>query len=222
MSILLGNSWSMLWEIRTPLSGYTMELLACHECDLVHRIPPIPARAAARCVRCGSVLLRSKTNSIDRTLAFTLAGLVLYVVACTFPFLAMENAGIVQETALLTGVFKLYEQKMPALATLVLLTCVVVPLVQMLGLLYIMIPLKRNRPARHTARVLRWFLHLQPWGMMEVFLIGILVSLVKVGKMATIVPGLAVIAFGILIFVLAAAMTALDPHLVWERLEKRP
>jgi paraquat-inducible protein A len=70
--------------------------------------------------------------------------------------------------------------------------------------------------------VLRFFLHLQPWGMMEVFLIGILVSLVKVGKMATIVPGLAVIAFGILIFVLAAAMTALDPHLVWERLEKRP
>lgn len=199
-----------------------MELLACHECDLVHRIPPVPSRATARCVRCGSVLFRSKKDSIDRTLAFTLAGLVLFVVACSFPFLAMENAGIVQETALLTGVYNLYVQNMPALATLVLFTCVVVPLIQMLGLLYIMIPLKRNRPARHTGRVLRWFLHLQPWGMMEVFLIGILVSLVKVGKMATIVPGLAVIAFGILIFVLAAAMTALDPHLVWERLEKRP
>ncbi len=199
-----------------------MDLLACHECDRVHRIPPIPPGAAARCTRCGSVLFRAKANSIDRTLAFTLAGLVLYVVACTFPFLAMENAGIVQETALFTGVYNLYEQKMPALATLVLITCVVVPLVQMLGLLYIMVPLKRNRPARHTALALRFFLHLQPWGMMEVFLMGILVSLVKVGKMATIVPGLAVIAFGILIFVLAAAMTALDPHLVWERLEKRP
>ena len=198
-----------------------MNLLACHECDLVHNIPPIPARASARCVRCGSVLLRGKPNSIDRTLAFALAGLILFVVACTFPFLAMENAGIVQETALLTGVYNLYEQKMHALATLVLLTCVLVPLVQILGLLYIMIPLKRNRPIRDAVPVFRLYLHLQPWGMMEVFLLGILVALVKLGKMATIVPGIAVIAFGILIFVLAAAFTALDPHLVWERLERR-
>jgi paraquat-inducible protein A len=57
--------------------------------------------------------------------------------------------------------------------------------------------------------------------MMEIFLIGILVALVKLGKMATIVPGLSVIAFGILIFVIAAASSAVDPHLVWERLGKK-
>jgi paraquat-inducible protein A len=168
------------------------------------------------------VLLRSKPDSVDRTLAFTLAGLVLFAVACTFPFLAMKNAGIVQETGLFTGIYNLYKQKMYPLATLVLLTCVLVPLVQMLGLLYILIPLKRNRLARHAIPVFRFYLHLQPWGMMEVFLLGILVALVKLGKMATIVPGIAVIAFGILIFVLAAAFTALDPHLVWERLERKP
>lgn len=199
-----------------------MNLLACHECDLVHKITPVPERAAACCVRCGAVLFRAKPDSVNRTLAFTMAGLVLFVVACSFPFLAMKNAGIVQETALLTGVFNLYEQKMPALATLVLLTCVLVPLAQMLGLLYILIPLKRNRPARHAVWVFRAYLNLRPWGMMEVFLLGILVSLVKLGKMATIVPGISVIAFGILIFVLAAAFSALDPHLVWERLEKKP
>lgn len=198
-----------------------MNLTACHECDLVHTIPPVPPRTVARCIRCGAVLIRGKSDSVDRTLAFSLAGLVLFVVACSFPFLAMENAGIVQETALLTGIYNLYQQKMPALATLVLLTCVLVPLAQMLGLLYVMIPLKRNRPARYTARVFHWYLRLQPWGMMEVFLLGILVSLVKLGKMATIVPGPAVIAFGVLIFVLAAAFTALDPHMVWERLEKK-
>jgi len=199
-----------------------MNLIACHECDLVNRIPPLPRRAAARCVRCGGLLLRAKPDSVERTIALTLAGLVLFVVACSFPFLSMENAGIVQETALFTGIYNLYKQKMVPLATLVLLTCVLIPLAQMLGLLYIMIPLKWNRPARYTARVFRMFLHLQPWGLMEVYMLGILVALVKLGKMATIVPGLAVIAFGILIFVLAAAYTSLDPHLVWESLEKKP
>lgn len=199
-----------------------MNLIACHECDLVHRIPPVPERAAARCVRCGGVLLRTKPDSIDRTISLTLAGIVLFVVACSFPFLSMENAGIVQETALFTGIYNLYKQKMVLLATLVLLTCVLIPLAQMLGLLYIMVPVKWNRPARHMIRVFRLYLHLQPWGLMEVYLIGILVALVKLGKMATIVPGLSVIAFGLLVFVLAGAYSAVDPHLVWERLGKKP
>jgi paraquat-inducible protein A len=55
--------------------------------------------------------------------------------------------------------------------------------------------------------------------MMEVFMLGILVSLVKLGKMATIVPGLAVYSFGLLIFILAASSAALDPHIIWEKLE---
>jgi len=199
-----------------------MNLIACHECDLVQKIPPIPARSAARCVRCGAVLFRNKPDSIDRPLALTVAGIVLFAVACSFPFLTMENAGLVQKTALFTGIINLYRQGMPGLATLVLVTCVLMPLTQMLSLLYLLIPLKRNRPAPYSVPLFRFYLDTQPWGMMEIYMIGILVALVKLGKMATVVPGLSVIAFGILIFVIAAAFNALDPHLIWERLEKKP
>lgn len=212
----------MLNRFDTSFPGYAMNLLACHECDLLHNIPPIPARSAARCIRCGAVLFRDKPDSIDRALALTLAGIVLFIVACSFPFLTMKQGSIVQETALFTGIINLYRQGMEGLATLVLLTCVLVPLGQMLSLLYLLIPLKRNRPARYSAWMFRLYLNTQPWGMMEIFLLGILVALVKLGKMATVVPGLSVIAFGILIFVIAAAFSALDPHLVWERLEKKP
>ena len=199
-----------------------MNLIACHECDLVHKKTPLPKRAAARCVRCGAVLFRNKPDSIDRALAMTLAGIVLFVVACSFPFLTMKNAGIVQKTALFTGIINLSRQGLPGLAIMVLLTCVLVPLGQMLSLLYILVPLKHNRPARYSAWLFRFYLNTQPWGMMEIYLLGILVALVKLGKMATIVPGLSVIAFGILIFVIAGAFSALDPHLVWERLERKP
>jgi paraquat-inducible protein A len=57
--------------------------------------------------------------------------------------------------------------------------------------------------------------------MMEVFLIGILVALVKLAKMATIIPGIAVVALGLLTIVMTAAMTTLDPPLMWERLDPR-
>jgi len=199
-----------------------MHQIACHECDLVQSIPPMPARAAARCVRCGAVLFRAKPNSIDRTLAWTIAGLVLYVVAVTFPFLAMKSGSIIRETGLLTGIRQLFDQGIIPLATLVLLTCVLIPLLQMLGLLYIFVPLKMKiRSQPFAIPVFRLFRHLKPWSMMEIYMLGILVAIVKLGKMATIVPGLAVFAFGLLIFVLTFALSSVDSHLVWEYLEKK-
>lgn len=196
-----------------------MHQIACHECDLIHNIPSMPSRAAAVCVRCGCVLFRAKADSIDRTLAWTIAGLVLYVVAVCFPFLAMKNGPIGNETGLLTGIEFLYRQGIIPLAALVLLTCILIPLIQMLGLLYIFIPLKLNVRVKYAIPVFRLFKHIKPWSMMEIYMLGILVSIVKLGKMATIVPGLAVIAFGLLIFVLNFALSAVDEHMVWEQLE---
>ena len=196
-----------------------MHQIACHECDLIHDIPDMPGRAAAVCVRCGCVLFRAKTDSINRTLAWTFAGLVLYVVAVSFPFLAMKNGPIFNETGLLTGIQLLFEQGIIPLATLVFLTCVVIPLIQMLGLLYVFLPLKLDVRVRYAVPVFRLFKHVKPWSMMEIYMLGILVSIVKLGKMATIIPGLAVIAFGLLIFVLNFALTSVDSHMVWEKLE---
>ena len=169
-------------------------------------------------MRCDAVLFRSQANSIDRTIAWAIAGLVLYAVAVSFPFLAMRNGPIGNETGLLTGIQQLFNQGIIPLATLVLLTCIIIPLIQMLGLLYIFIPLKLNVRVKYAIPVFRLFKHIKPWSMMEIYMLGILVSIVKLGKMATIVPGLAVVAFGILIFVLNFALSSVDSHMVWEQL----
>ena len=196
----------------------TKSLIACHECDLLHRVQPLPEGGAARCVRCGALLYYQKKDSLDRTLALTIAGLVLFIVANTFPFLAMKSGGLVRETTLITGIKGLYLQGMEALALLVFLTSILVPLVQIAGMLYVLVPLKVNRVPRNLALVYRFLRSLQPWGMMEVFMLGILVSYVKLGKMAKIVPGLAIYSFVVLIFVLAGAAASLDPRIVWDRL----
>ena len=130
----------------------------------------------------------------------------------------MKSGAIVQKSALLTGVRNLYQQGEAALAVLVLLTCVLIPLGQMCGLLYVFIPLKMNLRVRYAVPVFRLFQHVKPWSMMEIYMLGILIAMVKLGKMATIVPGLAVIAFGLLIFALSFAVSSVDAHMVWERL----
>jgi len=146
--------------------------------------------------------------------------LVLYLVAVSFPFLAMKSGSIVRDTALLSGVKQLFGQGKIVLAALVLLTCVIIPLLQMLILLYIFIPLKYNLRVYGALSVFRIFHHCKPWSMMEIYMLGILVAIVKLGKMATIVPGLAVIAFALLVIVLTCAISSIDTHMVWDRLEK--
>ena len=197
-----------------------MHVVACHDCDLLNQLPD-EVTATLLCARCGAVLHRYRPNSLERSVALALAALTLFVVALSFPFLAMKSGGFVQETTLLTGIHELWRQELYGLAILVLLTCVLIPLGQIAGLLYLLVPLKCNRPAPHAIRIFRLLRHVAPWGMLEIFLLGILVALVKLGKMATIVPGISVFAFGLLVLVMAAAISALDPPLIWERLDRR-
>ena len=194
--------------------------IACHECDVIHRIKPLPAKEAAHCIRCGAVLYKHKPNSLERTLAFAFAGLILFILANSFPFLGLKIGSQVRETTLITGIYELYVQGMQVIAILVLLTTVLVPFIQMLCLLYILLPLKFHRLPKGLPRVFRFVNSVGPWGMMEVFMVGILVSLVKLAGMAKITPGISLYSFLAFIFVLAAMTVSLDSHLIWQKWEE--
>jgi len=145
----------------------------------------------------------------------------LFVIANSFPFLAFKMQGLETETTLITGVLDLYNQGVWEISLLVLLTTIIVPLLQLLVMLYVLLPLYLNRVPWKLGTIFRFLHHLEPWGMMEVFLIGILVAVVKLVGMAQIVPGTALWSFGLLIVVLAATSANLDPRLVWERVGRR-
>lgn len=196
--------------------------MACHDCDLLQRLPPLGMGVVAECPRCGAILRRTHQNSLDRTIAWLVAGLILYGVAVSFPFLAMQAKGISNTTSLATGIIALFKQGMVGMGLVVLLTCLVFPLFTMVSLLYVLVPIRLGHPLPFAAPLFAWIRGLRPWGMMEVYLLGILISMVKLAKMARIVPGPSLFSFIALIFVLAAASVSLDAHLVWERLDRRP
>jgi paraquat-inducible protein A len=196
-------------------------LMACHDCDLIQRIPMMSEGGTVRCIRCGAVLIQKKRNSLNRALALSMAGLILFFLANSFPFLAFKLETQVRQTTLFTGVRELYAQGLEMLAILVLITTILVPLIQMVCMLYVLLPLKLGLVPGKLPQVFRFVRGLQPWSMMEVFMLGILVSIVKLAKMAKIIPGVALYAFLALIFVLAAMAASLDPHLIWEKWEHR-
>jgi paraquat-inducible protein A len=196
-------------------------LVACHDCDLLQRLGELPEGALALCRRCGGVLRRRRRNSIERTLALALSASILFAVANAFPFLGFDMQGRETQTTLFTGVVDLWRQGVPQIAVLVAFTAVIAPFFQLSLLLYVLLPIQLGRVPWQMARAFRLLRRVQPWSMMEVFLVGILVAVTKLQGMASVVPGLALWAFAALIVVLAAATASLDPELVWQRLEAR-
>jgi paraquat-inducible protein A len=195
-------------------------VVACPDCDLLNRIDWNSARQQV-CPRCNAVLFRPRPNGIERGLACVSAAFIFFVLANTFPFLAMKSAGLVQETTMLSGIRELWHQKGYLLSGIIFLTCFLLPLLQLCGLLYILAPLYVfKRPAPQAIHAFRTVKELSPWCMTEVFLIGVIVALVKLGHMATIIPGVSVFSLGAFIFIIAAAHISLDHHDLWSRLGK--
>lgn len=194
--------------------------LACPDCDLINRVPELAPGESASCVRCEATLSRNPPNSIARGIALTFTAIILYTITCTFPFLSFGKAGIVAHTKLFSGIIGLYHEGMYFLAAAVSFTTVVVPIFMMAGLCYLLLPLRADLRLPGAERILRWILQLQPWNMVEIFMIGIIVSGVKLQKMAALQPGLGAWAFMVMIFVMAAIAAALEPRVLWERLER--
>ncbi|MBK1718676.1 paraquat-inducible protein A [Thiocystis violacea] len=196
-------------------------LTECLECGLLQRNRPPPPGGSIRCVRCGSLLHRDRPDSLNRTLALTVAGIVLFILANGFPFLSFEMQGNLTQTTLLSGVMELQSAGYGLIAAVVFFTSVLAPGLQLTLLLVVLIPLALDRLPPWLPRLFRLVRTLAPWGMMDVFMLGILVSVVKLSERATIVPGASLFAFGALILVLAAAQAALDPDLIWSRVPLR-
>lgn len=194
--------------------------IACPDCDLLNRVPELAPGESANCCRCDCRLSRFTPNCIDRVLALNLTAILLYAVACYFPFLSFGKSGVVVQTHLISGIVGLAEEGIYLLAAVVGFTTVVVPIFIMFALCYLLVPLKHGRRLPGSTWMFRWLMRLEPWNMVEIFMIGIIVAAVKLHKLANLTPDLAAYALMALIFVIAWMFNTLEPRIVWEKLER--
>ncbi len=195
------------------------QLIACHECDLLQHEVALPEGGVARCRRCGGLLYRSHPRGLERALAYTLGALVLFVISNTFPIVGLEVNGDLIQATLLGTVSMLYRDGMWLVAALLLFTTVLAPLVHLLAMLYVLLPLQFGALPRSPELVVRVLTEVKHWGMVEVFVLGVLVSLVKLADLAKIVPGVALWSFGGLMILFTAASIAFDPRQIWLKME---
>lgn len=203
-------------EPRRYVESVLLSLVACHECDLLHEKLPIEQGAVARCTRCNAFLYANRPNSIDRSLAVSIAALIMFVVANAFPFLAISVSGNTQSISIISAVFALSDEGLWLLGILCFGFILLIPLLRVVGLLYILLPLRFGQRLPGIELVYRGIVTLSPWSMMEIYMLGAIVALVKLATMASIELGLSFWAFALLNMLSALAAQMVDTHTLWD------
>lgn len=202
-----------------PTERYVADgLIACHACDGLHRITPLPEGRKALCTRCDSPLYRQVPDSLDRSAALYLSAFGLFVLANSFPFIGLKVGDRIEQMLIVSGAVALQRAGMGELGLLVLLTSVLFPLLTFGGMLYLLLPLRLGRRPAGMVPVWRMVRALNPWSLIGVFMLALLVSVVKLQDLATLVPGVGLYAFIALLVVSAAAAASFDPAVIWPRL----
>ena len=191
------------------------DLIACEGCDALYPRPRLRRREVAHCRRCGTELERHWGRMHERILPLTVACLILFAIANLFPIVEIEVQALRSQTTLAGAVLALSQGGTAEVGLLVLATTILFPLVQLCILFYLLLPIwaRGLRPAGFNILV-RAIQVLRPWGMIEVFLLGVLVAIVKLSGMARVLPGAALWAF-VGLTVLLTAVLAFDPKAFW-------
>jgi paraquat-inducible protein A len=127
--------------------------------------------------------LSLRSARLERALALTMAAVPLFVVASTAPLMRLEDRGHGVVATLPGAVLALHRQDLVPLAGLVLLTLILLPALELVGLTYLLVQLRRSLPV--PARVERALEVIRPWSQMEIFLLGMLVAF---GKLTSVFP----------------------------------
>ncbi|WP_290685340.1 MULTISPECIES: paraquat-inducible protein A [unclassified Haematobacter] len=201
----------------TPASS----LIVCPYCDALHELAPVAPGARALCRRCGSTLIRNRPGAPLLVSVLSITSLILMSGGVFFPFLGVSSYGMSNESSVFGAALAFHGDLRP-LSFAVLLMIVLLPVTRCIALVYTLLPLALGRPPlRHAVRVFRVAERLRPWSMVEVFVIGTAVALVKVAGLANITLGPAFWAFAAMIFTVAIADGYINRWSIWSALETR-
>ena len=201
------------------LSSLPLEqLIACHECDLLMRKPVLQDGESAECPRCGYELFSHRHRVVRRSMALVLTALLLYVPANFLPIMQLNLLGQTSQDTVWSGVVGLYESSMQGIAVVVFLCSMAVPLLKLLCQLLVLLSIRMDFARSYGLLLYRIYHHMREWGMLEVYLMGILVAMVKLMDLADLSLGLGLFCFIALLLVQAWLEVTMAPHQIWEAL----
>ena len=196
------------------------KLIICEHCDLLMHIPPLEVGLRARCPRCAKVLSARHKDAFNRLLAFSLSAIIFLLAAHGFTFLSLKVQGQEHAIYLFECIELLASQGEGALAIGTFLVIVLIPALFLVGILYSLIAIRQRWISNINLSLIRLILVTNPWAMGEIFIIGVLVSLIKIVSLADVGLGLSFWAYVMFSVFMTATLLHLDKVQIWNWVER--
>ena len=219
-----GSTTGLIWGfILHPVSHqhhttYVHDATACEECDLLIPATPLEVGQASCCPRCGHPLSRHLPQQELRPLSYGFAALIMFVLANAFTFMSFSAKGVGQEMTFLQSITTLVDEGYLFLGAVLSLTLIGLPLVYMGSIMLVLWRVDKDLHSNALRSLGRLLCRIKPWLMVDVFLVGVLISLVKLMGMADIKMGLSFWAFVGYTVLLIKMISSLDQMWLWQRL----
>lgn len=195
------------------------DLVGCEECDTISKKEPLEPGERAFCICCGAEIYQ-QPKSLMLLLSLVVTALIVFVIANSYPIVIVEVKGTSSQTTLIGAAVAMFKIDRAFVGTLILMTTFIVPLINILLLIYLLAPITiiKRRP-KFLISALRLLSMFRIWAMVEVFLIGVLVTLVKLIGIVVVVPGIALWAFAIL-SLLMVKIGSVPLHSIWDEIDR--
>ena len=190
--------------------------VACHECDLLIDLPELASGEKAVCPRCSFVLTRYRHNAQEILLALSFSALILLALSLSFSFLTFATQGNERVVTLIESIQSIGGDVFWGVAVMLFITTLVIPGAFLSGLVYVLVSVRLPKALPFTKRVLKSIYQMIPWNMAEIFVVGILVSLIKIATLAKVTFGMSFLAYTLFIINLAATVMVLDKFQIWQ------
>jgi len=196
----------------------TAKQLGLTLCPKCHKLNSLTADQQ-QCSRCNSLFYQRKRNSLQFTLAWSIAALIAFIPANLYPIMIIYQLGIPDGANILSGIGELVDYGLYPIAIIIFTASIIVPLFKIVGLFVLVYKVHtgiRLKPDKHSK-----FYHalelLGPWSMLDVFVVTLMVTVVELGYVTSVAAGPAINYFTLTVIFTMFAANSFDPRLLWDK-----
>lgn len=207
-------------EMRLGVRGIEQGMILCRHCGRVYKADHNfkPFEKVQACPRCGHHNGIRAYHCYQKAFALLISAIIVYIPSNVYPIMYTSYLGASLGSNIIDGVISLWHMHSYFVAIVILVASICIPIIKIICILLLMYWSKRSSgfDPRRIHQLYRVVLFIGRWSMIDVFVVIIMSTVVRMSGLLSISPGLAIVCFSAVVLLTMLAAEELDVRLIWD------